>query len=196
MRNIYIIGSLRDPKVPEIAASIREDGHDVFDDWFAAGEVADDRWMGYEQTYRKRTLGDALRGRAAKHVFDFDKTWLDWADSAVLVLPAGKSAHLELGYMAGKGKDTYVLLDGEPERYDVMYQFATAVYTNLDDLRKALLNGNDNAQSREQTTPTGRMEALEWRLPPDAGHHDFSLQRIGGGEADSLHDLRREAISC
>jgi hypothetical protein len=154
MSNIYIIGSLRDPNVPEVAKTLREDGHDVFDDWYAAGEVADDRWMVYEQTYRDHSLREALQGRAARHVFEFDREWLDWATVAVLVLPAGKSAHLELGYMAGKGKRTYVLYTEEPERFDVMYQFATDVFTNIEDLRKALLEGDKNgATTQGQQAP-------------------------------------------
>ena len=53
-------------------------------------------------------------------------------------MPSGKSAHLELGYCIGKGKPGFVLFDKEPERYDVMYQFASGVFFNIKDLRKAL----------------------------------------------------------
>ena len=34
---VYLIGSLRNPKVPKIAEKIRALGFEVFDDWFAAG---------------------------------------------------------------------------------------------------------------------------------------------------------------
>jgi hypothetical protein len=61
------------------------------------------------------------------------------ADAAVLLAPAGRSAHLELGWMLGQGKRGYVLLDGEPERYDVMLRFATGVYLDIDALIKELL---------------------------------------------------------
>jgi nucleoside 2-deoxyribosyltransferase len=37
-----------------------------------------------------------------------------WADTCVLLLPCGRSAHLEAGYMAGLGKRTIILTqDGE-----------------------------------------------------------------------------------
>jgi nucleoside 2-deoxyribosyltransferase len=81
---------------------------------------------------------EALADHGAQHVYNFDRTFLDRADIVVLVLPAGKSGHLELGYALGKGKKGYILLDGEPERYDVMYNFATEVFTNRDDLLRAL----------------------------------------------------------
>lgn len=134
---IYVIGSLRQSRPREIAALLRQDGHEVFDDWQAPGPQADDHWRDYEQE-RGRTFKEALAGAAAQNVFQFDKGNLDRADAAVLVMPAGKSAHLELGYVLGSGKPGYILLDGEPERWDVMYGFATGVFTETEALRSAL----------------------------------------------------------
>lgn len=134
---IYLIGSLRNPSVPEVAARLRDAGHEVFDDWYAAGPEADDYWQQYEVA-RGHDFQQALRGYAARHVYEFDKHHLDRADVGVLVLPAGKSGHLELGYLIGQGKRGYVLLDGEPERYDVMYQFAFGVAKDTDELLSQL----------------------------------------------------------
>lgn len=131
---LYLIGSLRNPEVPNIANTIRFETHwDVFDDWYAAGPEADDYWQKYEKA-RGHSYVEALNGFAANHVFEFDRYHLDRSEAGVLVYPAGKSAHLELGYLAGQGKRTYILLDGEPERYDVMLRFATKVVTNMKDL--------------------------------------------------------------
>lgn len=130
---IYLIGSLRNPEIPNIANALRKEGHDVFDDWFAAGPEADDKWRDYEKG-RGRSYLESLRvSLAAKHVFEFDFIHLDKADTVVLALPAGKSGHLELGWALGKGKRGYILLDN-PDRWDVMYQFATGVFDNLDSL--------------------------------------------------------------
>ena len=133
MNRVYLIGSLRNPEIPLIGNRLRDEGYDVFDDWFAGGKIADDEWQAYENT-RGRSYAQALDGWAAKHVFEFDKHHLDRSDIGVLVMPAGKSGHLELGYMAGKGKTTFILFDKEPDRYDVMYQFANRVVFNVDDL--------------------------------------------------------------
>ena len=103
MAKIYLIGSLRNPRIPEIAAQLRKAGHDVFDDWFAAGPEADDYWQKYEQG-RGHNFKEGLQGYAANHVYNFDKHHLDQCDIAVLALPAGKSGHLELGYCVGRGK--------------------------------------------------------------------------------------------
>ena len=136
---VYLIGSLRNPEVNRIAAAIRELGYEVFDDWTATGPTADDSWRDYEKQ-RGHTYPQALQGFAAKHVFAFDKFHLDRANIAVLLMPAGKSGHLELGYFLGTGKPGYVLFDQEPERFDVMYQFATGVFLEEQGLLDALAN--------------------------------------------------------
>jgi hypothetical protein len=135
---IYLIGSLRNPEVPRIGNYLREIGFDVFDDWFAGGKIADDEWQAYEQ-FRGRPYDVALRGYAAKHVYNFDLEHINSSDIGVLALPAGKSGHLELGYMIGQGKPGYVLFDKEPERWDVMYNFADGVYFDLKELGRKLL---------------------------------------------------------
>ena len=136
---VYIIGSLRNPDIRGIGCILRASLPQaiIFDDWHAAGPEADDHWKAYEQE-RGRTYLEALKGEAARNVFAFDKRHLDEATHIVLVLPAGKSGHLELGYASGQGKRTFVLLD-EVERWDVMYQFATAVVEDINALTHALL---------------------------------------------------------
>lgn len=138
MAKVYLIGSLKNPRVPEIAEMLRDEDYTVFDDWYAAGPEADDKWQEYEQN-RGRTYPLALKGYAANHVYDFDKKHLNSADMGVLITPAGKSGHLELGYLIGQGKPGYILIDGDhPARWDVMYLFAKGVYFAFDDLLEAM----------------------------------------------------------
>lgn len=132
---IYLIGSLRNPEIPRLGNKLREIGHDVFDDWHAAGPTADDEWKRYSQEKGQDYRG-ALSDYAAKHVFDFDYHHLNRCDAGVLVLPAGRSGHLELGYLVGRGKRGYVLLDN-PDRWDVMYQFCEKVFFSEEELINA-----------------------------------------------------------
>lgn len=131
-KKIYLVGSLRNPKVPTLAEQIRDRGFEVFDDWYGAGHEADDMWQAYENG-RKRNYRDALAGHAAQHIFNFDKKHILASDGIMLVLPAGKSGHLEFGFAIGNGKPGVILLDGEPERFDLMYNFANMVTSNLDE---------------------------------------------------------------
>ena len=137
-KQIYLIGSLRNEQVPIIGNQLRAKGFNIFDDWHAAGPEADDHWKSYEKE-RGHTYVEALEGAAAKNVYAFDKRNLDASDAAILILPAGKSGHLELGYMAGKGKRTYVFMDDKEDRWDVMYQFANGIFSQIDRLETQMI---------------------------------------------------------
>lgn len=140
-KKIYIIGSMRNPNIPVIGNKLRAEGYDVFDDWHAVGPEADDHWQAYEKA-KGHNYAQALEGKAAENVFNFDKTNLDNADICVLVMPAGKSGHMELGYMVGKGKPCFILFEEDPERFDIMTRFVFttggAVVYSYDELVKRL----------------------------------------------------------
>lgn len=137
-KTVYIIGSLRNEKIPHIANEIRKLGFEVFDDWFSPGPEADEFWRKYEKI-RGSTYKQALNNWAGKHIYEFDKFHIDRSHIGILIMPAGKSGHLELGYMIGQGKKGFVLFDEEPEKWDIMYQFATAVCFNFDELKTELI---------------------------------------------------------
>jgi nucleoside 2-deoxyribosyltransferase len=118
---IYLIGSLKNEQIPHLANKLRELGFEVFDDWNSVSPNGDDLWKDYE-TKRGRTYEEALKGWHAHNVFNFDKKHIDRSNIGVLIMPAGKSAFLELGYMIGQGKPCFILMD-DPERYDVMVLF-------------------------------------------------------------------------
>lgn len=134
---IYLISSLRHGRARDVAHALREAGHDVFDDWHAAGPDADTHWEAYERE-RGRRYTEALKAPFATHTFDFDHANIEAADVGVLVLPAGKSGHLELGYMIGRGQRGYILLDGEPDRFDLMYRLAHGVFYTTEELLEHL----------------------------------------------------------
>ncbi|KKM81590.1 hypothetical protein LCGC14_1328290 [marine sediment metagenome] len=137
MEKIYLIGALRNEQVPHLGNALRDLGFDVVDDWHGTGYEADEKWREYEQI-RGRNYKEALQGLAAKHIFQFDKHHLDTSDFVVMLLPAGRSGHLEFGYAIGQGKPGYILFDGEPDRYDVMYQFANDIFFDSRELLETL----------------------------------------------------------
>jgi len=142
---LYLIGSLRNAAVPALAERVREKApqFEVFDDWYSAGPEADDYWKTYEQAkHGTHAAGyvKALSGYAAEHVFQFDKHHLDTASHALLVLPAGKSGHMEITYAAyGAGCETAILLEeGADPRWDVMYKFIPNILTSFDEVTEWL----------------------------------------------------------
>jgi len=69
----------------------------------------------------------AIEGYAA----DFGA--MEKADTFVLVLPCGKSAHLELGWAVGAGKRTAILLE-DPVEPELMYKMVDYLAPSLFDL--------------------------------------------------------------
>jgi len=143
---IYLIGSLRNPEIPRVGEALRKYGFDVFDEWYSASEDADD-WLRDYFKFRGLSHKEALHSYVAKHIFEFDKKHLDRADIGVLVMPAGKSGHLELGYIIGQGKPGYVLFDGVPDRIDIMHNFCNDVFFNVDELGRCLKARNEACKS-------------------------------------------------
>lgn len=127
---IYVVGSLAGTRVEEVADRLREAGHDVFDQWRAA---QGDYWADYA-IRRGMNFREALAMDFTETAFQFDMKHLLKADVGVLVMPAGRSAGLELGWLLGRGKRGYILYDGEPERPDLMAKLATGVYFTVEDL--------------------------------------------------------------
>jgi len=145
---IYLIGSLRTPAVPELAIRLRKHGFDVFDDWHGAGPEADDKWQEYEMR-RGRHYSEALYAPAATNVFEFDLRHIDESDVGVLALPAGKSGHLELGHMSGKGKPTFIYFpDGHPKSRPEAWRWLTGLYEGEGSVTR---NGKRNGHGMQLT---------------------------------------------
>lgn len=134
---IYLAGTLANPRIPLLGNRLRAEGFDVMDEWWTPGPQADEHWQEYEGI-RGRTYKDALQGRAATNIYLFDRAYLDLADAIVVVLPAGKSAMIEMGYAVGRGKQVCFFLDEEPKRYDIMPRFADMAIKSEDELVSVL----------------------------------------------------------
>lgn len=135
---IYLIGSLKNPEVPKVAKMLRAVlNTEVFDHWYSPGPDADD-YLRDHIRFKGLSYPEAMDDWAVKHIFEFDKFHIDRAEAVVMLMPAGKSGHLELGYAVGKGKPAYIVFDKEPERFDVMHRFATQVFLSVEDLIRHL----------------------------------------------------------
>jgi NTP pyrophosphatase (non-canonical NTP hydrolase) len=140
-RRIYVASSWRNPIQPDIVAALRTAGHEVYDfrnpapgqKGFAwrdcGGEAATDGPGTGAKTISSYL--EAIRSDRAAEGFRYDKGAMDWADTCVLVLPCGRSAHLEAGFMAGEGKDTYILLHEDKFEPELMYLLNTSICTNI-----------------------------------------------------------------
>lgn len=115
---IYVASSWRNMLQPEVVTTLRGEGHDVYDfrnppssTGFSWSEI-DPNWKNWTQEEYLKALGHwrAIEG------YDSDMQAMKDADVGVLVLGAGDSAHLELGWFAGQ-PDKLAIVLFQPE-YD------------------------------------------------------------------------------
>lgn len=116
---VYVAASWRTPHQPQVVAAIRAAGITVYD-FKNPPSNAGFGWEEIGKDWRLWTPAEyvvALGHPIAEAGFRSDIDALRAADVCVLVQPSGRSAALELGYAAGRGKRCAVLLapGQEPE---------------------------------------------------------------------------------
>jgi len=136
---VYLVSSLKNKQVVEVANALEANGITPFTDWQCPGPDADD-FLRDHYAARGKTFQDAMASAAVECIWQFDKMWLDRSDVCVMVMPCGKSGHLELGYAIGRGKPSYILYDSVPERIDVMHRYAHGLFFSVEELIKELKN--------------------------------------------------------
>src|SRR5262249_7023350 len=82
----------------------------------------------------KRFRDEVLTHPIAQQGFNSDMNALSEADATVLVLPCGRSAHLEFGWAAGTGQKTFVLFDAVIDEPELMYLMNYKLCVSLDEL--------------------------------------------------------------
>lgn len=144
-KQIYVASSWRNIRYPEVVSRLRSEGHDVYD--FRNPAVGDEgfSWRQVpgapEADHRKGwPAADVVRVLAqprAQAGFKSDMDALRSCDACVLVLPCGRSAHLELGWAVGAGRRTIVLLD-DPAEPDLMHLMVDRICLDLDQVVEEL----------------------------------------------------------
>lgn len=133
---IYVASSWRNDFQQNVVHALRSWGHEVYDfrnptegnTGFAWSEIDPD-WLNWtSDAYVK-----ALEHPVAEAGFKLDFDAMKWADTCVMVLPCGRSANTEAGWMKGAGKKVFVYtpIKQEPE---LMYKIFDGIITDIDGL--------------------------------------------------------------
>ena len=123
---------------------LRSGGHEVYDfrhpevEGPAAAPAAGFRWEQTSPHWRTWTTDqylEALQHPLAVEGFKADWAAMQWADRFVLVMPCGRSAHLEAGYAVGVEKPLAVLLEpGVSPEAELMHRMASLVTASRTEL--------------------------------------------------------------
>lgn len=123
-KTIYLASSWRNEYQPGILDLLRCEGFEVYDyrnpkDGGPQREDTPDLGFSWRQTDGEWGMDTPdllerylrmLEHPIAERGFTADFEAMKWADACVLLLPCGRSAHLEAGWMAGAGRDLVVYM--------------------------------------------------------------------------------------
>lgn len=141
MARIYAASSWRNPFQPDIVTELRANRHEVYDFRNPPNGVGGFGWKQIDpdwQAWSARRYRELLTtSPIAAAGFVSDLRGMQWADTCVLILPCGRSAHLEAGWFCGQGKRCIVFTrDGEEP--ELMALLATDICISLDEVLEAL----------------------------------------------------------
>jgi hypothetical protein len=142
---IYLASSWRNHEQPAVVRTLRGAGHDVYD--FRHPPAGDHLGFAWEEvdpewrTWSSEAFRAALDHPVAQAGFRSDFGAMKWAEVGVLLLPCGRSAHLEAGYFVGARKPLVIVLaDPAIERAEaeLMYSMADRIVLDVAGLVEAL----------------------------------------------------------
>lgn len=136
---LYVASSWKNGRYYPLLEMLRHWGHKPLD-WREDGGFA---WehitgspgeeVGGPLIYRDYILRHSIAEQGFKN--DYDK--MREADACVLLLPCGRSAHLEAGWFWGAGKPVHIYIP-EWEKPELMYKGAQSISFNYTELLDAL----------------------------------------------------------
>jgi hypothetical protein len=125
---IYVASSWRNELQPKVVAELRHAGHEVYD--FKNPRPGDRgfSWAEIDPDWKNWTVAQfraALQHPLARSGFGSDLAAMYWATAFCLVLPCGRSAHLEAGWAMGRSMPCSILIpSGAPIEPELMYLLA------------------------------------------------------------------------
>lgn len=165
---VYVASSWRNAIQPDVVAALRQDGHDVYDFRNPVPGDSGFSWRQLElgdqstwtpEVYATKVLDHPIAAKG----FELDMVALESASAVVLVLPCGRSAHLELGYAAGRGKLTIVYVPSldEPE---LMYRMCDYLETTLEGVRRQLSQARTPPRWQRDLAKAAEGSESSWRF--------------------------------
>ncbi len=141
MARIYAASSWRNPLQPSIVGLLREAGHKVYDFRNPSNGVPGFAWSAIDSEWQawsaKRYRELLTTSPIAAAGFVSDLRGMQWADTCVLILPCGRSAHLEAGWFCGQGKRC-IILTKDGEEPELMALLATDICISIEEMLELL----------------------------------------------------------
>lgn len=127
---IYVASSWRNKYQQDVVRILQAAHFDVYDFRHPNENSSGFGWSEIDPEWKNWTVvqyRDALDSFIAYKGFKADQEGLDTSDACILVLPCGKSAHLEAGYMIGRGKPTLFYSPEPTTEPELMYKLGNGI---------------------------------------------------------------------
>ena len=153
MARIYLASSWRNQHQEKILVKLRDAGHQVYDfknpdhdhfcdDPFPSISCGGFSWTNINPNWQNWTNQEYIKHLTTNPVaaqgFLKDFRAMQWADTCVLLLPCGRSAHIEAGYFVGANKRLIILMAEEEQEPELMYLMANHICTNIGETLRIL----------------------------------------------------------
>ena len=151
MARIYVASSWRNKAQPNIVQHLRYNNHQVYDFRNPFNGIPGFSWSEVDANWKNWTANEYIDQLVTNPIcargFMSDFRAMQWANTCVLVLPSGRSAHLEAGWFCGQGKRC-IILTQDGEEPELMALLATEICSSIDEVIN-LLNFEKSLEKRD-----------------------------------------------
>ncbi len=149
MSRIYIASSWKNKYQQQLVEDLRKRGHKVYDFKHPYGRNDVPVWetVSVTQNLRSAYVEKCLKGKDFKRMlldrqsikrFEEHFAAMQDADTCILLLPAGRSSHIEAGHMNGMGKRVFVMDTSKEVTPELMYLALDDYFFDFEELYQAV----------------------------------------------------------
>lgn len=149
MSRIYIASSWKNKFQQQLVEELRKRGHKVYDFKHPYGRNDVPVWesVSVTQNLRSAYVEKCLKGKDFKRMlldrqsikrFEEHFAAMQDADTCILLLPAGRSSHIEAGHMNGMGKRVFVMDTSKEVTPELMYLALDDYFFDFEELYQAV----------------------------------------------------------
>lgn len=140
---IYTASSWKNQYYPLIVDKLIKEGYQVYDFRTAISTIGHKEafdWVQVSKDWENWTTSEFifhLHDALCVNAFNSDLKGMQESDICLLILPSGKSSHIEAGYMKGLGKKLFIFAP-DNTRPELTYSLADNIFIKFQDLLDAL----------------------------------------------------------
>lgn len=137
MTDFTILAKFRNKEqVEELVIKIKQKGYSCYNFCDTPANPKCPENNGELQMEEFEKTKDFFKDKYFEYIFKKDLTGLKNANKVIVLMPAGKSVHIETGIAYGLGKD--LILIGEPEKPESLYLIFKERYKTTNDFLKTI----------------------------------------------------------